>query len=157
MDYKLTELIDIQLLQNLQEKLNAIYSFPSAILDNDGNVLTAVAWQDLCTKYHRRHPQCEKECIKSDQYILKHLHEANPAVTYVCPHGLVDNALPIIISGKHLGNFFTGQIFLEKPDREFFRNTDLMKLIIWKLLSVFQSGQKKNWHNISILSKTSSK
>ncbi len=122
MDYKLTELIDIQLLQNLQEKLNAIYSFPSAILDNDGNVLTAVAWQDLCTKYHRRHPQCEKECIKSDQYILKHLHEANPAVTYVCPHGLVDNALPIIISGKHLGNFFTGQIFLEKPDREFFRN-----------------------------------
>ncbi|MCF8373609.1 MAG: PocR ligand-binding domain-containing protein [Bacteroidales bacterium] len=121
MDYKLADLIDIPLLQDLQEKLNSIYSFPSSIIDNDGKVLTAVAWQDICTKFHRTHPDCEKECIKSDQYILEHLHEANPAVSYQCPHGLIDNATPIIIDGKHLGNFFTGQFFLEKPDLEFFR------------------------------------
>jgi two-component system cell cycle sensor histidine kinase/response regulator CckA len=85
-------------------------------------VLTAVAWQDICTKFHRTNPHCEKECIKSDTYILEHLNEANPAVSYKCPHGLVDNATPIIIDGKHLGNFFTGQFFLEKPDLKFFRN-----------------------------------
>ncbi|MFC2111219.1 PAS domain S-box protein [Bacteroidota bacterium] len=122
MNYKLEDLIDISLLQSLQEKLNVIYSFPSAIIDNDGKVLTAVAWQDICTKFHRTNPDCEKECIKSDQYILEHLHEANPAVSYECPHGLVDNATPIIIEGKHLGNFFTGQFFLKKPDLEFFKN-----------------------------------
>ena len=121
MDYKLTELIDIPLLQNLQEKLNIVYSFPSSIIDNDGNVLTAVAWQDICTKFHRKHPQCEKECIKSDKYILEHLPEANPAISYRCPHGLIDNAIPIMIDGKHLGNFFTGQFFLEKPDLDFFK------------------------------------
>jgi PAS domain S-box-containing protein len=121
MDYKLEDLINISLLQNLQEKLNLVYSFPSAIIDNEGKVLTAVAWQDICTKFHRIHPECEKECIKSDQYIMDHLHEANPAVSYQCPHGLVDNATPIIIDGKHYGNFFTGQFFLEKPDIEFFR------------------------------------
>jgi ligand-binding sensor protein len=121
MNYKLEDLIDIELLQSLQEKLNVIYSFPSAIIDNDGKVLTAVAWQDICTKFHRTHPECEKECIKSDQYILEHLHEANPAVSYQCPHGMIDNAMPIIIDGKHLGNFFTGQFFLEKPDLEFFK------------------------------------
>jgi len=120
-DYRLEDLIDIQLLQELQDKLNVIYSFPSAIIDNDGKILTAVAWQDLCTKFHRANPVCEKECIKSDKYILAHLHEANPAVSYQCPHGLVDNATPIIIDGKHLGNFFTGQFFLEKPDLEFFK------------------------------------
>lgn len=121
MEYTLETLINIPLLQNLQEKLNVIYSFPSAIIDNNGKVLTAVAWQDICTKFHRIHPECEKECIKSDRYILDHLHEANPAVSYQCPHGLIDNATPIIIEGNHLGNFFTGQFFLEQPDLEFFK------------------------------------
>ena len=121
MEYRLEDIIDIPLLQDLQEKLNVIYSFPSAIIDNDGKILTAVAWQDVCTKFHRTNPICEKECIKSDQYILEHLHEAKPAVSYQCPHGLVDNATPIIIDGKHYGNFFTGQFFLEKPDLEFFK------------------------------------
>jgi len=121
MDYTLEDLIDISLLQNLQDKLNVVYSFPSAVIDTDGKVLTAVAWQDICTKFHRTNPQCEKECIKSDQYIFEHLHEANPAVNYQCPHGLIDNATPIVINGKHLGNFFTGQFFLEKPDLEFFK------------------------------------
>ena len=121
MDYKLEDIVDITLLQELQDKLNVIYSFPSAIIDNGGKILTAVAWQDICTKFHRVHPECEKECIKSDKYIADHLHEANPAVSYQCPHGLIDNAAPIIIDGKHLGNFFTGQFFLEKPDLEFFK------------------------------------
>ena len=121
MDYQLEDLVDIELLQRLQEKLNVIYSFPSAIIDNNGKILTSVAWQDICTKFHRLHPQCEEMCIKSDKYISDHLHEANPAVSYICPHGLTDNATPIIIDGKHLGNFFTGQFFLGKPNLDFFR------------------------------------
>jgi two-component system, cell cycle sensor histidine kinase and response regulator CckA len=121
MNYRLQDLIDIPQFQNLQNKLNKIYAFPSAIIDNDGNILTATAWQDVCTKFHRKHPQCEKDCIISDQYILSHLGEANPAVSYRCPRGLVDNATPIIIDGVHYGNFFTGQFFLEPPDMDFFR------------------------------------
>jgi len=120
MALKIQDLIDIEQFQQLQDRLNEIYSFPSAIIDNDGNVLTATAWQDICTKFHRQNSDCLKECIKSDQYILSHLHEANPAVSYRCPHGLVDNATPIIIDGVHYGNYFTGQFFLETPDLDFF-------------------------------------
>lgn len=121
MDYRLEDIIDIPQFQILQDKLNEIYSFPSAIIDNDGRVLTATAWQDVCTRFHRENPECLAHCIESDKYILSHLDEANPAVTYRCPHGLVDNAAPIIIDGVHYGNFFTGQFFLEQPDLEFFR------------------------------------
>ncbi len=121
MKYKLQDLIDLKQFQSLQERLDGICSFPAAIIDNDGNILTATAWQDVCTKFHRVNAECEKECIKSDQYIVTHLHEANPVVSYRCPHGLVDNASPIIIDGVHYGNFFTGQFFLEKPDLNFFR------------------------------------
>jgi PAS domain S-box-containing protein len=120
--YKLQDLIDIEQFQGLQDRLNEIYSFPSAIIDNEGNILTATAWQEICTQFHRQNKECEKECIKSDQYILAHLADANPAVSYRCPHGLVDNATPIVIDGIHYGNFFTGQFFLEEPDLEFFRS-----------------------------------
>jgi ligand-binding sensor protein len=121
MKYKLQDLIDIIQFQELQDRLNEIYSFPSSIIDNDGNILTATAWQEVCTKFHRKNKESEKVCMKSDLYILNHLHEANPAVSYRCPHGLVDIALPIIIDGIHYGNFFTGQFFLEEPDLDFFR------------------------------------
>lgn len=122
MKYRLQDLIDIEHFQNLQDRLNKIYSFPSSIIDNDGHILTATAWQDVCSNFHRKNKECEQACIKSDQYILDHLHEADPAVTYRCPHGLVDNATPIIIDGIHYGNFFTGQFFLEEePDLELFR------------------------------------
>ncbi|NJD57607.1 MAG: PAS domain S-box protein [Nitrospirae bacterium] len=121
MKYKLQDLIDIEHFQLLQNRLNDIYSFPSAIIDNEGNILTATEWQDICTKFHRVNRESAEECKRSDQYILSHLHEADPAVSYLCPHGLIDNATPIIIEGVHYGNFFTGQFFLEEPDMDFFR------------------------------------
>jgi len=120
MGYKLQDLIDIDHFQNLQDRLNKIYSFPSSIIDNDGNILTATAWQEICMQFHRKNKEAERICIKSDQYIKDHIHEANPALSYRCPHGLVDNATPIIIDGVHYGNFFTGQFFLEAPDLSFF-------------------------------------
>ena len=122
MKYKLQDLIDIEHFQNLQDRLNKIYSFPSSIIDNDGNILTATAWQDVCTKFHRKNKEAERLCIKSDQYIMDHLHEANPAVSYRCPHGLVDNATPIIIDGIHYGNFFTGQFFLGRTGSGIFQS-----------------------------------
>ncbi len=121
MDYKLKEVVDMQLLQELQDRLYTIHSFPSAIIDNDGKVLTAVARQDICTKYHRVHPESEMECIKSDKYIMDHLSEDNQGVSYTCPRGMTNYATPIIIEGKQFGNFLTGQFFLIKPDLEFFK------------------------------------
>ncbi|MBI5906163.1 MAG: PocR ligand-binding domain-containing protein [Deltaproteobacteria bacterium] len=121
MALKIQDFIDLEQFQLLQDRLNEICSFPSSIIDCDGHILTATAWQDVCTKFHRKNSESRKECIKSDRYIASHLHEANPAVSYRCPHGLIDNAIPIIIEGVHYGNFFTGQFFLEPPDLDFFK------------------------------------
>lgn len=121
MKYKLQDLIDIEKFQFLQDRLNSIYPFPSAIIDNDGVVLTATAWQDVCKLFHRKNPDCLKDCLKSDQYILEHIQEANPGVSYICPRGMIDNALPIIINGVHYANYFTGQFFTHQPDLDIFR------------------------------------
>jgi two-component system, cell cycle sensor histidine kinase and response regulator CckA len=121
MVWKIQEFIDVRQFQMLQDRLNELFPFPSAIIDNEGNILTATAPQGICTSFHRQNNECKSECPKSLQYILDHIHEADPAITYRCPLGLVDNAIPIIIDGVHYGNFFTGQFFLEPPDFNFFR------------------------------------
>ena len=120
-DYTLRDLLDIPRLQELFESLNDAFPFPSAVIDNDGAILTATAWQDVCTKFHRVDPASELECRESDRYIYSHLGDGDPSVVYRCPHGMVDAATPIMVGGLHLGNVFVGQLFLESPDPIFFR------------------------------------
>ena len=121
MKYQLGDLLDIPRLQSTLDSLYLSSKIPSAIIDNDGIVHTGSGWQDVCAKFHRVHPEARKRCVESDIYINDHIHEANPSIAYKCPHGLVDAATPIIIEGEHLGNVFTGQLFLEEPDLEYFR------------------------------------
>ena len=121
MKYRLQDLIDTEHFKNLLERLHKIHLFPSAIMDNDGNIVMAIGWQDVCIRFHRKNKECEKFCIHCDEYIMSHLRKVNSVVSYRCPHGLVENAMPIIIEGVHYGNFFTGQFFLEAPDLDFFR------------------------------------
>jgi len=120
MNYTLRDLLDIPKLQELLDTLDEIHSLPSAIIDVEGNILTATAWQDICTKFHRVHPETEKRCRESDTYIVKEIDRKPAHVIYKCPFGLVDTATPIIVEGRHLGNVFTGQLFTAPPDEEQF-------------------------------------
>ncbi|HEY9765680.1 MAG TPA: PocR ligand-binding domain-containing protein [Chroococcales cyanobacterium] len=121
MEYKLAQLIDIPKLQVILDSLFAASGILSAILDIDGTILTASGWQDICVNFHRCNLKTRLACHESDAYITSHLKEGERFVLYQCGSGLVDGASPIVVDGKHLGNVYTGQLFLEKPDVEFFR------------------------------------
>jgi rsbT co-antagonist protein RsbR len=121
MDYKLADLIDVPKLQELMDAFHAVTSAPTAILDVDGTVLTATAWQPICTQYHRVHPDCELRCKQSDAYIADHLEAGASYTIYECANGLVDVASPILVNGEHVGTVFTGQFLLQKPDEQRFR------------------------------------
>jgi len=120
MNYTLKDLLDVPKLQALLDTLDEIHSLPSAIIDADGNILTATAWQDICTKFHRTNPETEKKCRESDSFIAGELCKNSPAVVCKCPLGLVDTATPIIVDGQRLGGAFAGQVFTEPPDGERF-------------------------------------
>ncbi len=122
MQYTLKELLDVPRLRELLDSLDELHSLPSAIIDLEGNILTATAWQDICTKFHRVNPEVEKMCLESDLHIESRLETQAPHVIYRCPMGLIDAAIPIIIEGKHLGNVFSGQLFTEPPDEADFLN-----------------------------------
>lgn len=100
MNFALRDLLDLPRVQALLRSLNRTCPFPSAIVDNESNILAASGWQDVCTRFHRAHPVTERDCQESDRCILSCLDKAKPSVTYRCPRGLIDSATPIIIDGQ---------------------------------------------------------
>ncbi len=108
--YKFEDLVDIPSLGNILYNLYKTACIPSAIIDMEGKVLTGAGWQRLCLDFHRKNPESEKICIKSDTHISSEIIAGKPYVIYECPHGLVDSCCPVIIDGHHVANVFTGQM-----------------------------------------------
>ncbi|NJP06398.1 MAG: PAS domain S-box protein [Chloroflexaceae bacterium] len=121
MNYTLADLIDTTKLQEMMDAFYDVTAAPTAILDADGTVLTATAWQDICTKYHRVNTGSLLRCQQSDAYIADHLINGSAYALYECANGLVDVASPILVDGVHIGTIFTGQFLLAEPDTDRFR------------------------------------
>ena len=117
---KLSELIPVHELQALCDSFTALTGAVTAVLDLEGNIFVATGWQDVCTKFHRANGKTALRCQESDTALAGQLKSGERYNVYKCKNGLVDVAVPIIIGGEHLGNFFTGQFFFEQPDIKFF-------------------------------------
>lgn len=117
---KFSDLIDATELQALCESFTAFTGAVTAVLDLEGNILVASGWQDICTHFHRINCSTAQRCRESDTVLAGQLSSGESYNVYKCKNGLIDVAVPVIIGGEHVGNFFTGQFFFEKPDIDFF-------------------------------------
>jgi PAS domain S-box-containing protein len=117
---KFSELVDISELRELCESFSSITGVVTAILDLEGNILTTSGWQNICTRFHRVHPGTACRCRESDTVLAGRLAKGERYNIYKCQNGLIDIAVPIIIEGEHVANFFTGQFLFEPPDEEYF-------------------------------------
>ena len=120
-NYQISDLIDIDQFQVLMEKFSAATGASTALIDLDGKVLVDAGWQDICTRFHRVHPETEKCCHESDTALANMLRQGDQYNIYRCMNGMVDVAFPVKIKGTHLANLFTGQFLSETPDIHFFR------------------------------------
>jgi len=118
----LADIIDHKALQSMMEDFYRFLKIGSAIVDLSGKILVAVGWQDICTKFHRVHPDTGKNCLESDLVLSSGVPEGQFKV-YRCKNNLWDMATPIVVGGKHMGNIYLGQFFFEDeiPDYELFR------------------------------------
>jgi len=64
--------VDIPQIQALMDDFYKLTNIGIAILDLKGNILVATGWQDICTKFHRVHPDTLKNCIESDLHLTDH-------------------------------------------------------------------------------------
>ncbi len=119
--FNLADLIDTDAVQSMMDDFFKFTNLLVAVLDVDGKVLVSSGWQDICTKFHRTHPEAAKYCTESDIELSKGVSQGEFKI-YKCKNNLWDISTPITIGEKHLGNVFFGQFFFddEKTDRKLF-------------------------------------
>ncbi|MEL7570840.1 MAG: PocR ligand-binding domain-containing protein, partial [Eubacteriaceae bacterium] len=122
----LLKLTNINLLKKITENIYEAAGIPVGIIDVDGTIIIETGWQDICTKFHRKHPDTCKNCFISDQYIKQHLKKGT-YTEYKCLNNMWDIAMPIIVAREHLATVFLGQFFYEDEviDIEVFRSQAL--------------------------------
>ncbi|MBI5015164.1 MAG: PocR ligand-binding domain-containing protein [Deltaproteobacteria bacterium] len=109
---ELGNILDAQAIQSMMEDFNKLTDMALAVLDVKGNVLVAVGWQDICTRFHRVHPESARNCTESDLFLASNVRQGQ-YVDYKCKNSLCDVVTPLYIGGKHVGNIYTGQFFYD--------------------------------------------
>ena len=121
MEYSFTELVDLKKVKAIAESLYKLTGIPPSIIDLEGNVLAEVAWQSICTDFHRIHPKTRAHCLESNTRLALQLNRKTGYACYECLNGLMVLAVPIVIGETHVANLFASQFFFSPPDKEFFR------------------------------------
>ncbi|WP_406657097.1 PAS domain S-box protein [Methanolobus sp. ZRKC2] len=114
-ELELADILDCESLQLMMEDFNRLTGLLLSIGDRHGNALVAVGWQDICTKFHRIHPETRTHCTESDLQLCSRLNPGEYKL-YRCKNNLWDAATPIIVDGLHLGNLYYGQFFFDDED-----------------------------------------
>jgi PAS domain S-box-containing protein len=120
---ELSDVIDVDAIQSLMDDFYRVTKIGVAIIDLSGKVLVGTGWQDICTQFHRVHPETLKNCLESDLQLSQDV-PLGAFKLYHCKNNLWDMATPIVLGGKHFGNIFLGQFFFEEEplDYELFRH-----------------------------------
>ena len=121
-DLKLSEIVDAQAIQSLMDDFNKLTHISVGLNDLNGNVLANAGWQDICTKFHRTHPEACKHCIESDINLSCGIVPGEFKL-YRCKNNMWDISTPVMVGGQQVGILFTGQFFFddEPLDYELFR------------------------------------
>jgi len=121
-DLELSEIIDVQTIKPLMRDFYKLTHIPIGLNDLKGNVLVGVGWQDVCTKFHRVHPETSKYCIESDVKLSSGVTPGEFKM-YKCKNNMWDIVTPIMVGEHHVGYVFSGQFFFEEEplDYELFR------------------------------------
>ncbi len=106
----LKDLIDIDVLQNIQDKLGMITGVSFITVDFRGNPITDASNFCLFCNEIRKSPSGIDICCKSDAHGGLEAAIRQKPYIYKCPSGLVDFSAPIIVGGQYLGAVLCGQV-----------------------------------------------
>lgn len=119
---ELSDILDIEKVHNLMNAFHELTDIGVALLDVQGKILVAIGWRDICTKFHRVHPETLKNCHESDIKLSSGVALGTYKI-YKCKNNMIDVVTPIVVEGKHLGNLYQGQFVSDEnpKDNEIFR------------------------------------
>lgn len=118
----LTQIVDVRVLQEVQDKFATATGLGVVIADKEGNSLTKPScFSNLCQLIRaasRGHLQCQF----SDAVLGAKGHETHEPMMAPCHAGLYDLAAPIVVHEVFLGSVLCGQVLMNEPDDLWKRN-----------------------------------
>lgn len=122
MSLKLTDLISVEILQEIQDGFSDVTGMAALTTDADGNPVTQGSnFTDFCMKYTRQSARGCERCERCDKQGGEQTQRTGRAAAYVCHAGLMDFAAPIMINDEFIGSFIGGQVLTEAPNEKEFR------------------------------------
>ena len=118
-ELRLTDLVDIETLQRLQDAFSKMTGIAALTTDCDGVPVTKGSnFSDFCMHYTRKSALGCARCEKCDKYGAQLALKEGRSITYFCHAGLMDFAAPIMADGHLVGCFIGGQVLTELPPPE---------------------------------------
>lgn len=122
LDIKLTDLISVSTLQEIQDGFARLTGMAALITDEFGNAVTTGSnFTDFCMNYTRKSKKGCARCENCDKTGGEQTMRTGAATAYFCHAGLVDFAAPIIVNGEFIGSIIGGQVLTEEPNETKFR------------------------------------
>lgn len=120
---ELAHLIKQKDIQKLMDDFYKLTGIGGALLDLKGKVIASVGWHDICTRFHRAHPETAMNCMESDKALTRDIKPGSMKI-YRCKNNMIDVAMPVMVGDTHVGNLFSGQFFFEDqpPDIQVFQD-----------------------------------
>ena len=116
-DLTLTDLIDVETLQKIQDAFADMAGIAALTTDLNGVAVTQGSnFTDFCMRYTRPSDVGRTRCEQCDHLGAEIALREGRSVIYPCHAGLLDFAAPIMANGKMVGCFIGGQVLTEKPD-----------------------------------------
>lgn len=116
--FTLGEIVDIDILQEIQDKFSEATGLAAVIVDPAGNPITKPSNFTKFCKYIRSYSQGLVECVGCDNRAGRMAIEKQKPFVYLCHSGLTDLAAPIIVQNQYIGAFLAGQVVLSKEDHD---------------------------------------
>ncbi|MCM1257363.1 MAG: PocR ligand-binding domain-containing protein [Roseburia sp.] len=115
----LTELIDREVLQRIQNAFSDMTGMAALTTDKDGVPVTEGShFTDFCMNYTRQSELGCRRCEYCDKRGAELAMEKGTFSTYICHAGLVDFAAPIMANDQLVGSFIGGQVLLHELSEE---------------------------------------
>lgn len=118
-ELKLTDLVEVEILQKIQDACSHYTGMAALTTDADGKPITkGSSFTDFCMNFTRMSELGCARCIESDKNAARMAMETGKPVVYVCHAGLADFASPIMVGDKLVGCFLGGQVRVSEVDAE---------------------------------------
>lgn len=119
---KLTDVIDLEFLQQFQDDFAKGVGLASVTVDPEGKPLTdPSSYTRFCMEYTHSTECGDKRCAESHRKGGEEAARSGKPVVYECHAGLIDFAAPIMLEGRLIGTILGGQVLTDVPQDQKYR------------------------------------